>query len=208
MEDECVLLLFCTTQLEVTCWVSVGSYCWPSSPLFPCSLSCLFLMFCSWFLFPRSWCKHVEWLWPHESQTLLDVQAFELWPLLRHPKYNPSSCTNFILSPTGFSIIVRHWCRVWPFFLQKMHVRSVFSLVLVVKVLTPRWLFLWYLDCSLSTRLDLSWSGSLIEWCSWIACNTSLHVEKPHKVPEVREHFMFILINRGLSVPTWAQPIR
>ncbi len=136
----------CSSRLEVACFISIVSDCWFLSP-------------CSWSFFPRSWCRQVGWRFPHKSHTLLDVQSLELWPILRQPKHNFSSCTNLTLSSTGFSLILRHLWRVWPFFLQNMHVMLVFSLILVVKVLALKFWFCWYLDCSRSIGFDLSWSA-------------------------------------------------
>lgn len=81
------------------------------------------------------------------------------------PKHNFSSCKYFVLSSTGFSIILLPVYRVWPFLLQRLHVPIDLSLVFVVKVLALEfWLCLCF-DSSQSVGLDLLWSVDLM------ACN-------------------------------------
>lgn len=48
--------------------------------------------------------------------------------------------------------------------------------------------------------LYLSWSIGFTA-CDRVICNPSLHVEKSHKVSEIREYFVLLLINCGFSIP-------
>lgn len=98
----------------------------------------------------------------HMNHMPLGEYALELWPILRQPKHHPSNFTYSILFSTGFSIILQHPWRAWPFLYKMCKWWSFFSLVLVVKDLAQILWFRWCLYCSLSMGLGLPWSAGLI----------------------------------------------